>query len=466
MKKLQSFASTLLISILVMGVFVFSTSANSVSTYKIDGYIKDAQGVAVAGACLIFNNATVPSVQTNSQGYYSVNAPAGTYHISVWPPFDSSYINYDEASYTVSGDAVKNVTLLTGFKVSGYIKDTQGAPVVGAVVQLGNYLSGWFSNSNGYYFLAVPAGSYTINAHPRIGTYQTPTTSFQTYTESGFAVYADIPKNLTVTIASSPTPTPVPTSAPTTTPTANPTSTPSPTPPLPLSNLTLTTEASSYQVGSTLTIKGALTDENSNPLPDKTITISYASGTETWTNIGSAQTDTSGNYNLQWLIPASGTFTLKVEWQGDQTAQTATNSTTVSFVPVQGQKMFFVQSNSTITNLGFNSTSLELSFTASGTSGSSGYTEVTIAKTLVADASTFAVHLDGNQLQFTLEDHEDSWILIFLYLHSTHHITVDLASQATTPPAVDSPVLIAVVVTVAIIAILAGLVVYRKTHKP
>jgi hypothetical protein len=103
----------------------------------------------------------------------------------------------------------KNITLYSGYKVSGYITDSSGAPVVGAAVLLRNsantFGSGWFSNNMGYYFLSVPAGTYTIDAHPRTGyNYSGPTTDFPTYYEYNFTVNHDTVKNITVG-SSSPT---------------------------------------------------------------------------------------------------------------------------------------------------------------------------------------------------------------------------------------------------------------------
>jgi hypothetical protein len=64
---------------------------------------------------------------------------------------------------------------------------------------LDNFGSGWFSNSSGYYFLSVPAGTYTINAHPRTGNYYSgSTTDFPTYHEYNFTVNSDTVKNITV----------------------------------------------------------------------------------------------------------------------------------------------------------------------------------------------------------------------------------------------------------------------------
>ena len=176
--------------------------------FKISGYILDSNGHGIAGADVIFNvPSIVPGVITSNSGYYETYGPSGTYHLNVWPPFDSNYIDYDQPGFVVASDVTKNITLNTGFKVSGYITDNSGTPVTGACIFLNGYGSGWFSTSSGYYFVAVPAGTYTINAHPRVGTYQSPTTSFPTYYECDFTVNSDTTKNIIVG-NSSPTPTP------------------------------------------------------------------------------------------------------------------------------------------------------------------------------------------------------------------------------------------------------------------
>ena len=177
-----------------------SPNTQPVASYKISGYILDEYGNGIEGAHIIFNvPEIVPSVTSNLSGYYEIAAPADTYHVNVWPPFDSNYISYDESGLTVGSDMIKNITLQSGYKVSGWISDTSENPVVGAVVLLDDYGSGWFSNFSGYYFLSVPAGSYTITAHPRTGDYYSgPTTDFPIYYEYNFTVNSNTIKNITV----------------------------------------------------------------------------------------------------------------------------------------------------------------------------------------------------------------------------------------------------------------------------
>ena len=134
----------------------------------------------------------------------------GTYHMNVWPPFDSSYIRYDQSGFVVASDVTKNVILNTGYKISGIISDSSGVPVVGACVFLNGSGSGWFSTSSGYYFVAVPAGTYTINAHPRTDGYSSGVTQFPAYYEYNFPVTGDTIKNIVVGTAASPMPTTAP----------------------------------------------------------------------------------------------------------------------------------------------------------------------------------------------------------------------------------------------------------------
>jgi outer membrane protein assembly factor BamB len=181
-------------------LYAFGSPSGQPTSHKISGYILDANDHGIEGANIIFNvPEIVPSVWSDSSGHYVISAPAGTYHVNVWPPFDSHYINYDEPGFVVESDMTKNITLQSGYKVSGYISDSSGKPIVGAVVLLDNFGSGWFSNSAGYYFLSVPAGTYTINAHPRTGNYYSgPTTDFPPYYEYNFTVNVDTVKNITV----------------------------------------------------------------------------------------------------------------------------------------------------------------------------------------------------------------------------------------------------------------------------
>ena len=94
------------------------------------------------------------------------------------------------------------------------------------------------------------------------------------------------------------------------------------------------------------------------------------------------------------------------------------------------QNVFSVNSNSTVSSLTFNSTSRTLSFSVTGDSGTTGYAQVYIAKTLVRNAEEIQVLLDENKLDHTVSSTDDSWLLQFVYNHSTHNIAVNLGSNS------------------------------------
>jgi parallel beta-helix repeat protein len=263
---------------------------------------------------------------------------------------------------------------------------------------------------------------------------------------------------------------PIPTSTPTPTPSPSPSPTPTPTPTsTPTSTqISLSVDASSTAVGSAVNINGKLSDSNGNPLQDKSVTLSYVvTDSTSWVPIGSGITNSAGEYNIQWVNTASGTFTLKAEWNGNDEYLGASATTTLSFLPYENQQVFFVESNSTVSALAFNSTSSELSFAVSGTSGTTGYVKVTIAKSLVSNAENIKVYLDGNQLHYEVTSNADSWLLTFTYQHSTHEVMISLATNGAggTLLGIEYLILIAVVIVIAV-AGAVGFIVWRKKKKP
>ena len=451
---------------------------------KISGYILDPSGRGLAGAEIIFNVPdSVPAVFTDNKGFYQISAPTGIYHVNVWPPFDSNYLSYDEPGFTVaSSNIFKNITLLSGNKLSGYFTDYSGAPIRGAIASLNSYTSGWYSNDAGYYFVTAPAGTYTLTIQPRTG----PT--FPTHTESNFAMTSDITRNFTLTSPpNTPAPTPQPTQA-YNPPPVNPTSapTPNPTPTLPSTFLTMSAQATTPEVGSSVNVSGKLSDQNASALSNKTVVLSYiVSNGTSWSEIGSGKTNAAGEYSIQWLIPASGTFTLKTQWAGDQSYLGSSNSTTLSILPYQAQKVFFVESNSTVTGLTFNSSDLTLAFTVSGVSGTKGYVKTTISKSMVQNFTGINVTLDGKELNATVASTETCWVVTFTYSHSTHQVAITLtedqinAAPAASPtptlaPAATStpkhtnsgvPMWIYAVAAIAIIAVLSATVLLKVRRK-
>ena len=83
---------------------------------------------------------------------------------------------------------------------------------------------------------------------------------------------------------------------------------------------------------------------------------------DSWIPISSGLTDEQGNYNIQWINSASGTFTLKTEWSGESPFIGVSNTTTLSFLPYQNKQVFLFESNSTVYDLAFNNANLYFEF--------------------------------------------------------------------------------------------------------
>jgi hypothetical protein len=254
--------------------------------------------------------------------------------------------------------------------------------------------------------------------------------------------------------------------------------TPTGAPSLTSTQVSISLDTSSATVGAAVNINGKLTDTNGNALPNKAVTLAYTlAGNSYSIPIGSATTNTAGEYSFQWINTASGTFTLTVEWSGDTIYETSSNATTLNFLPYQNQNVFWVESNSTVTALAYNSTTSELSFSVTGASETTGYVKVTLAKSLTADPENIKVYLDGNQLNYLVSSNAYSWQLTFNYHHSTHHVTITLDSTSSTTPTTAStspntlsnlgfePISILIAVVIVLVAIIATLMLMLNRRK-
>jgi hypothetical protein len=194
-------------------------------------------------------------------------------------------------------------------------------------------------------------------------------------------------------------------------------------------NTTISISASSPStfVGFKVNVTGTLSDRYGNGLRNETVVLYYTfSGIDTWVPITSDTTDSLGNYFAVWVPPATGYFEIKAEWTGNATHSGASNTTTLGSLAYQDEYVFFVESNSTISELAFDTSNWTLSFTATGPNGTTGYTKVTVAKTLVANITDIKVYLDENEIPYTATSAGNSWLLVFSYAHSIHDISVSL----------------------------------------
>jgi len=80
---------------------------------------------------------------------------ADDYVIEVRPPKDSPYAVFSETEISISGDTARNIVLMPGITISGIIRETGGAPVVGAQILLRsdseNFRGEAISDKHGFY---------------------------------------------------------------------------------------------------------------------------------------------------------------------------------------------------------------------------------------------------------------------------------------------------------------------------
>ena len=95
----------------------------------------------------------------------------------------------------------------------------------------------------------------------------------------------------------------------------------------------------------------------------------------------------------------------------------------------QSRTVFSVDSNSTVSDLAFDSANALLSFSVTGETETSGYVNVCVSKSLVADALTIQAYIDRSPADFTVSSSGESWILHFSYHHSSHNIEFNLNSH-------------------------------------
>ena len=83
----------------------------------------------------------------------------------------------------------------TSFKISGYILDSNGHGVAGAMIifNVPQIVPAVYSDSSGYYFVSAPAGTYKLSVTPRSGY-----NHFTSYFEYNFVVNSNLAKNIIV----------------------------------------------------------------------------------------------------------------------------------------------------------------------------------------------------------------------------------------------------------------------------
>jgi hypothetical protein len=191
------------------------------------------------------------------------------------------------------------------------------------------------------------------------------------------------------------------------------------------SSISVNTSAPSSQTGFTVNLGGTLLSEYGNNIENVTVNL-YMLRNETKTPIATVTTDNAGHYNSSWTPDEPGYYTIIAEWDGNPSYFGASSDVTFAFLESIDQHVFTVESNSTVSEFNYNATNRNLSFAVNGSDGTGGYAKVTVAKNLVADVDNLKVYVDSYEVEFSAAQTDDSWIITFDYLHSSHEIVIDL----------------------------------------
>lgn len=257
-------------------------------------------------------------------------------------------------------------------------------------------------------------------------------------------------------LAVTPTPTPTQTSNPTITPTPPPTSQPTPNPSLPIPTIDVSCKSSITANAFNVEIDGSLT-HNSNPLADQPILISYSvTNGQSWESLTLVQTKSDGTFVALWRPEVTGNYLVRATFEATPNMNGNSKTINLALTPDVAHNIFTLSSNSTIKQFSFNSETNNLTFTAEGPSGTKGYVNIEIPKTVISDISALKVYLDYNEVAFNIQSRGDCWLISFTYSHSSHQVTLALgAGVAQTSEATQGLQWVILAATVTVIAGLA-----------
>jgi len=175
-------------------------------------------------------------------------------------------------------------------------------------------------------------------------------------------------------------------------------------------------------------------------------------GVETWEVISSVTTGMNGSFSVTWFTWATGNYVIKAVYAGDATSFIMGTEKSIGLVITNIEKQIFsVSSNSTVSGLNFNSTSREITFTVTGTTGTTGYIDIILAKSLVSNINDLKIYFDGVEKSYDAISLDDIWFIHLTYSHSTHAFRIDL--PPTSAPSVHISHELIMLLTVNVVAI-------------
>jgi len=208
------------------------------------------------------------------------------------------------------------------------------------------------------------------------------------------------------------------------------TPTPSPTPtPTPKDNaiIEVNCRSTTNYIGYQVEINGKLTSNIAAPITAAPILLSYSiNGSDTWQGLTLVYTDSNGEFTAIWMPHTSGNYLIKATWEGNDDYNHSSKIVSFASAPYAQQNVFSVTSNSTVSALAFDLAKNQLSFSVSGPTGTTGYVDISIAKSIAPDITNIQVYVDDEELQYTTTSTTNAWLLHFQYTHSSHKVVVNI----------------------------------------
>jgi hypothetical protein len=250
---------------------------------------------------------------------------------------------------------------------------------------------------------------------------------------------------------------------------------PTPSPDKPTPKINLQCKSTHVDSGFKVDLSGTLSNNNMG-LANKALQLYISKdGGRTWEPLTLVNTNNEGQFNAVWVSSSSGIFSFKAEYNADTEYNGAASTVNFAIEPATDgnikENVFTMTSNSTISQLNFNSENSELSFKATGETGTTGYVSVNIPKTLIKDIANLKIYLDGSQIAFSNSQGSDIWTITITYSHSTHTIVMNLAGDTqnqTNPQTIPWIIIAAVIIVGAVIITVAitTVALKKKQNKP
>ncbi|MFC1486603.1 NosD domain-containing protein [Thermoproteota archaeon] len=229
------------------------------------------------------------------------------------------------------------------------------------------------------------------------------------------------------------------------------------------SSISVITISKVTSVGFAVDINGTLLSMFQEPLENQLVMLSYTfEGAGKWFPITSAITNNLGEFWVVWVPTATGQYSLRTEWDGNETYAPTLKTTNLNILFENEEYLFGVESNSTISSLSFDSKRQELRFITTGESGTTGYVRITISKTLIDKINSVEIRIDNNKVDYTSTSIDDSWLVFVTFPHSNHDFIIQLGSSPIDGSELLNFLLIGIILSIVIVVIIYFIIRRRK----